>query len=53
MDTTLKERDINASNCTVLYSKFDVNRLCAIVGTLRCQKMIASEQSVHMFVSGE
>ncbi|XP_046847706.1 U3 small nucleolar RNA-associated protein 25 homolog isoform X2 [Xenia sp. Carnegie-2017] len=53
MDTTLKERDINASNCTVLYSKFDVNRLSAIVGTLRCQKMIASEQSVHMFVSGQ
>ena len=53
MDTSLEGTEISASNCTVLYSKFDVHRLSAIVGSTRCTQMTASEQTVHMFVTGE
>ena len=53
MDTNLESGKISASNCTVLYSKFDIHRLSAVVGTTRCQQMTASEQIVHMFVTGE
>ena len=53
MDTSLESGKISASNCAVLYSKFDIHRLSAVVGTTRCQQMTASEQIVHMFVTGE
>ena len=54
MDTSLESgEEIGASNCTVLYSKFDVHVLSAVVGTTRCQQMTASEKTVHMFVTGE
>jgi U3 small nucleolar RNA-associated protein 25 len=38
---------------TVLYSKYDVQRLAAIVGTDRAARMVNSERSVHMFMAGE
>jgi len=45
----------NESNMTVtvLYSKYDVQRLAAIVGTDRAARMVSSERNVHMFVTGE
>lgn len=43
------------SNMTVttLYSKYDAIQLAAIVGTERAGKMIASDKSVHMLMTGE
>jgi len=45
----------NESNTTVtvLYSKYDVQRLAAIVGTDRAARMISSDRTVHMFMTGE
>ena len=45
----------NESNMTVtvLYSKYDVQQLAAIVGTDRAARMVSSERNVHMFVTGE
>lgn len=45
----------NESNMTVtvLYSKYDVQRLAAVVGTDRAARMVSSERNVHMFVTGE
>ncbi|KAJ8973519.1 hypothetical protein NQ317_014244 [Molorchus minor] len=44
----------NVSNMsiTVIYSKYDVHQLSAIVGTERSSKMIQSERKVHMMVTG-
>ena len=53
MDTSLEGGEISASNCTVLHSKFDIHRLSAVVGSTRCAQMTNSEQTVHMFVTGE
>lgn len=43
------------SNMTVtsIYCKYDVLALAAIVGTERASKMISSEKSVHMLITGE
>ncbi|XP_076657128.1 U3 small nucleolar RNA-associated protein 25 homolog [Halictus rubicundus] len=38
---------------TVLYCKYDIMQLSAIVGTERAHKMLGSEKSVHMLVTGE
>ncbi|XP_054011268.1 U3 small nucleolar RNA-associated protein 25 homolog [Hylaeus anthracinus] len=38
---------------TVLYCKYDIMQLSAIVGTERASKMIRSEKSVHMLMTGE
>ncbi len=35
---------------TVLYSNFDAQRLCAVVGQQRATHMINSDKSVHMFM---
>jgi U3 small nucleolar RNA-associated protein 25 len=45
----------NESNMTVtvLYSKYDVQQLAAIVGMDRAARMVSSERNVHMFVTGE
>jgi U3 small nucleolar RNA-associated protein 25 len=45
----------NTSNMTVniLYSKYDVHQLAAIVGTERATKMSQSDRNVHMMVTGE
>nr|CAH7726218.1 unnamed protein product [Callosobruchus chinensis] len=37
---------------TVIYSKYDVHQLSAIVGTEKAAKMIQSERRVHMMVTG-
>ncbi|XP_078671933.1 U3 small nucleolar RNA-associated protein 25 homolog [Branchiostoma floridae x Branchiostoma belcheri] len=39
--------------CTVLYTKYDAQRLAAVVGAGRCGHMVTSSKSVHMFVTGE
>ncbi|KAG7204092.1 hypothetical protein KM043_001942 [Ampulex compressa] len=38
---------------TILYSKYDVMQLAAIVGTDRASKMLASEKTVHMLMTGD
>ncbi|CAG9764899.1 unnamed protein product [Ceutorhynchus assimilis] len=37
---------------TVIYSKYDILQLAAIVGTERAAKMVQSERDVHMMVTG-
>lgn len=38
---------------TVLYSKYDIQQLSAIVGIDRANKMVTSTRNIHMFVTGE
>uniref|UniRef100_A0A8C6R3R6 U3 small nucleolar RNA-associated protein 25 homolog n=1 Tax=Nannospalax galili TaxID=1026970 RepID=A0A8C6R3R6_NANGA len=39
--------------CTVLYSKYDAQRLAAVVGVERAAQMLQSPKSVHLFITGE
>ncbi|KAG8443706.1 hypothetical protein GDO86_009034, partial [Hymenochirus boettgeri] len=39
--------------CTVLYSKYDAQRLAAVVGAERAAQMLQSKKNVHLFVTGE
>ncbi|XP_048456742.1 U3 small nucleolar RNA-associated protein 25 homolog [Rhincodon typus] len=39
--------------CTVLYSKYDAQKLSRVVGAERAAQMIQSKKSVHLFVTGE
>ncbi|PNF37678.1 Digestive organ expansion factor-like protein [Cryptotermes secundus] len=54
-DTNQNQNTGDESNMTVtvLYSKYDVHRLAAIVGTDRAARMVSSERNVHMFMTGE
>jgi U3 small nucleolar RNA-associated protein 25 len=45
------EDDIQS--CTVLYSRFDVLKLSAIVGMERASRMVNSDKQIHMIVSGD
>ncbi|XP_077286205.1 U3 small nucleolar RNA-associated protein 25 homolog [Arctopsyche grandis] len=38
---------------TVLYTKYDLQQLSAVVGTERTAKMVQSEKNVHMFMTEE
>ena len=38
---------------TVLYTKYDAQKLAAIVGNERAAQMINAQKSVHMFVTGD
>nr|XP_056708584.1 U3 small nucleolar RNA-associated protein 25 homolog [Euleptes europaea] len=39
--------------CTVLYSKYDAQKLAAVVGVERAAQMLQSSKNVHLFVTGE
>uniref|UniRef100_A0A8C3WIR2 U3 small nucleolar RNA-associated protein 25 homolog n=1 Tax=Catagonus wagneri TaxID=51154 RepID=A0A8C3WIR2_9CETA len=39
--------------CTVLYSKYDAQRLAAVVGVERAAQMLQSKKAVHLFITGE
>ncbi|XP_006888012.1 PREDICTED: digestive organ expansion factor homolog [Elephantulus edwardii] len=39
--------------CTVLYSKYDAQRLAAVVGVERAAQMLQSTKNVHLFITGE
>ncbi|XP_017743807.1 PREDICTED: digestive organ expansion factor homolog isoform X3 [Rhinopithecus bieti] len=39
--------------CTVLYSKYDAQRLAAVVGVERAAQMLRSKKNVHLFITGE
>ncbi|XP_078261082.1 U3 small nucleolar RNA-associated protein 25 homolog isoform X2 [Rhinoraja longicauda] len=39
--------------CTVLYSKYDVQKLTPVVGAERAAQMIQSSKPVHLFVTGD
>ena len=51
----LQDRRPGASNlsATVLYTKYDAQRLAAVVGTDRAAHMVQSDKDVHMLVTGE
>lgn len=49
-DAKRKNTGLESFSCTVLYSKFDAQKLCAVVGKQRATHMINSEKSVHMFM---
>lgn len=38
---------------TVLYSKYDAQKLAAVVGIERAAQMLQSKKNVHLFVTGE
>ncbi|KAI5168822.1 Digestive Organ Expansion Factor [Manis pentadactyla] len=42
-----------AWTCTVLYAKYDAQRLAAVVGVERAAQMLQSKKSVHLFITGE
>ncbi|XP_036727812.1 digestive organ expansion factor homolog isoform X3 [Balaenoptera musculus] len=42
-----------AWTCTVLYSKYDAQRLAAVVGVERAAQMLPSKKNVHLFITGE
>ncbi|XP_071869193.1 U3 small nucleolar RNA-associated protein 25 homolog [Bombus fervidus] len=48
-------RSGSASNMTItiLYCKYDIMQLSAIVGSERANKMFGSEKSIHMLMTGE
>ncbi|KAL5008092.1 hypothetical protein ScPMuIL_013673 [Solemya velum] len=48
-----KQKETDNLSTTILYSKYDVQKLSQIVGTERASHMINSEKIVHMFVTGE
>ncbi|KAG8584310.1 hypothetical protein GDO81_008771 [Engystomops pustulosus] len=39
--------------CTVLYSKYDAQKLAAVVGAERAAQMLQSGKNVHLFVTGD
>nr|XP_020650267.1 digestive organ expansion factor homolog [Pogona vitticeps] len=39
--------------CTVFYSKYDAQKLAAVVGVERAAQMLQSPKNVHLFVTGE
>lgn len=43
----------NNMTVTVLYNKYDVAQLSAMVGSERASRMMASDRNVHMFMAGE
>ncbi|XP_060594439.1 U3 small nucleolar RNA-associated protein 25 homolog [Ruditapes philippinarum] len=51
-DAKSKHR-VDNQTCTVIYSKYDAQKLAEIVGTERAGQMVHSQKSVHMFVTGE
>ena len=49
-DTKRKSTGLDSFSCTALYSKFDAQKLCAIVGKERATHMLNTEKTVHMFM---
>merc|ERR1719412_1095682 len=39
-------------SCTVLYNKYDIQRLSAVVGTEKAKLMVQSDKNTHMFIPG-
>lgn len=46
-----KNGQLETFSSTVIYSEFDAQKLCAIVGYQRATHMINSDKSVHMFMT--
>ncbi|KAM6128497.1 LOW QUALITY PROTEIN: U3 small nucleolar RNA-associated protein 25 homolog [Pterocles gutturalis] len=47
------DNGVDARTCTVLYSKYDAQKLAAVVGIDRTAQMLQSKKNVHLFVTGE
>lgn len=45
--------EVATLTCTVLYSKYDAQRVAAVVGAERTAQMLQSKKNVHLFVTGE
>lgn len=43
----------NSMSVTVLYTKYDMLQVAAIVGSERADKMATSEKTSHMFMTGD
>lgn len=43
----------NSMTVTILYTKYDMLQIAAIVGSDRAAKMAASEKTTHMFMTGD
>lgn len=54
-ETILNKKSSGLSNMTVsiIYSKYDVFQLSAIIGTEKSGKMLQSDRKVHMMVTGD
>lgn len=39
--------------CTVLYSKYEAQKVASVVGVERAAQMLQSSKNVHLFVTGE
>uniref|UniRef100_A0A1B6LTA9 U3 small nucleolar RNA-associated protein 25 homolog n=2 Tax=Graphocephala atropunctata TaxID=36148 RepID=A0A1B6LTA9_9HEMI len=48
-----RQTEEGSLSVTVLYTKYDSAQLAAIVGSDRVARMLASDRSVHMFMTGE
>eukprot|EP00794_Sanderia_malayensis_P020322 gene20322-22321_t len=51
MDTNELQDDSVASSCTILFDKFDSNRLEYITGSQKCLRILSSPKDTHMIVS--
>lgn len=43
----------NSSSVTVLYTKYDMLQVAAIVGTSQASEIAQSSKSTHVFMTGE
>ncbi|XP_064621893.1 U3 small nucleolar RNA-associated protein 25 homolog [Lineus longissimus] len=48
-----KDESQENKTCSVIYSRYDAQRLSAVVGTERASYMVNAEKAVHMFVTGD
>ncbi|XP_071963491.1 U3 small nucleolar RNA-associated protein 25 homolog [Antedon mediterranea] len=48
----IDNRSTNNFNCSIIYSKFDAQRLAGVVGTERCSRMLSSDKDTHLLVTG-
>ncbi|XP_038075250.1 digestive organ expansion factor homolog [Patiria miniata] len=39
-------------NCSILYTRYDAQKLAAVVGSNRCGHMLSSDKDVHLLVTG-
>lgn len=49
----IKDQSEGSLSVSVMYTKYDAAQLAAIVGSDRAAKMLASDKTVHMFMTGD
>ncbi|KAK2158865.1 hypothetical protein LSH36_162g02012 [Paralvinella palmiformis] len=53
IDPKYRNKTTQNFTCEVLYTKYDVHKLSAIVGTERAGQMLHADKPVHMFITGD